>query len=363
MRAIITCGGTGGHITPALAIADIIRENEPASQLLFVGGTGGMEGEMVSHRGEEIRLLEVEGLARSLSLSNLRALYRAARARREAEALLREFRPEIVIGTGGYACYPTLRAAIALGIPAVVHESNAVPGLTVKLLASRLSRVWLNFEKAREALPSSAKALVVGNPLPRGYTRPEPLSLPKGTKKMLLSFGGSLGAKALNRAILALMQREREHPEIYHLHATGKREYDQMYAAFCAAGLEKCANLRLVPFITDMPRCMATADLVISRAGAMSVSELCALGRAAILVPSPNVTGNHQYKNAAALAERGAALLLREEELDTSLDGAVLAMLSDGERRMEMSHAIRQLYDPRANQKIWQDILALQKGK
>ena len=169
MRVVITCGGTGGHIVPALAIADIIRENEPHAEILFVGGKNGMEKELVTRAGYEIRLLDVQGLSRRISFSNFRAVARAIRASGEARRILKSFRPDLVIGTGGYACYPTLRAAISLRIPTAVHESNAVPGLAVKLLAPRLDRVWLNFEKAREALPKRSRTLVVGNPLPRGY--------------------------------------------------------------------------------------------------------------------------------------------------------------------------------------------------
>ncbi|MBE6629371.1 MAG: undecaprenyldiphospho-muramoylpentapeptide beta-N-acetylglucosaminyltransferase [Ruminococcaceae bacterium] len=363
MRVVITCGGTGGHIVPALAIADIIRENEPHAEILFVGGKNGMEKELVTRAGYEIRLLDVQGLSRRISFSNFRAVARAIRASGEARRILKSFRPDLVIGTGGYACYPTLRAAISLRIPTAVHESNAVPGLAVKLLAPRLDRVWLNFEKAREALPKRSRTLVVGNPLPRGYRTPTPVAMPEGCEKMLLSFGGSLGAERINRAMLSLMKSEAAHPQIYHVHATGKREYDKMHADFCAAGLDACKNLCLLPFITEMPRYMAAADVVISRAGAMSVSELAALGCAAILVPSPNVTGNHQYKNAAALSEMGAAVLIREEELEKELAPAILTLFSDGERRRQMSRNIREFYHAHANKRIWRDILLLKKRK
>lgn len=359
MRAIITCGGTGGHITPALAIADIIKARDARAELLFVGAKHGMEGEMVSRAGYDVRLLELEGLARRLTFENVRVLWHAVRARREAAEIVKLFDPDIVIGTGGYACYPTLRAAIDAKVPSVVHESNAVPGLTVKLLAPRLTRVWLNFERAREALPRGASTLVVGNPITRACVTPTAISLPEGRKRMLLSFGGSLGADALNSAVLSLMERVAEHPEIYHLHATGKRAYEKVYQEFCQRGLKAHKNLSLVPFITPMPSYMAAADLVISRAGAMTVSELAALGRAAILVPSPNVTGNHQYKNAAALAAREAAVLLREEELEAKLTQTVFSLLENEEKRGRMSRNIRLFYDPQANERIWRDILFL----
>ncbi len=362
MKAVITCGGTGGHITPALAIADIIKENDPRAEILFVGGERGMEGELVGRAGYDIRLLAVQGISRKLTPANFKALVQAGQAVKRAREILAAISPDIVIGTGGYACYPTLRAAIQMGIPSAVHESNAAPGLAVRVLAKRLDRIWLNFESGRQRLPTVARVLTVGNPLPRGYSTPDPIDLPKGTQRFLLSFGGSLGASEINRAVLALMEAERDRRDIFHLHATGKREYEQMYSAFCEKGLQKCTHLSLVPFITQMPRYMSAADLVICRAGAMSLSELAALGTPAVLIPSPNVTGNHQYENARALADKGAAMLLEEKNIDT-LFALVSALLSDTDRLGDMALAIRSFYRPRANADIWRDIVALTKNK
>ncbi len=362
MRVIITCGGTGGHITPALAIADIIKQNAPRAEILFVGGERGMERELVSAAGYDIRTLCVQGLSRRLTLSNFKALFQAGRAIKEARALLLDFRPDIVIGTGGYACYPTLRAAVGLAIPAAVHESNAAPGLAVRMLAGRLDRVWLNFESAGARLSGAASVLVVGNPLPRGYATPIPAELPRGREKFLLSFGGSLGATAVNQAVLDLMESERERRDIFHLHATGQREFPKMQASLALRGLQDCKHLALTPFITQMPRYLSAADLVICRAGAMSVSELAALGKPAVLIPSPNVTGNHQYENAKALADKGAAVLLEEKNI-AALSTLVPALLDDTGRLEEMSRAIRAFHCPHANEAIWQDILALTKRK
>ncbi|MBQ3483095.1 MAG: UDP-N-acetylglucosamine--N-acetylmuramyl-(pentapeptide) pyrophosphoryl-undecaprenol N-acetylglucosamine transferase [Clostridia bacterium] len=360
MKVILSCGGTGGHITPALAIAATICENIPRAEILFVGGTRGLEQALVGAAGYPIRTLRVEGLSRSLSLSNLRALRLAAHAVREADAILTEFAPDIVIGTGGYACFPTLRAAARRGIPTAVHESNAVPGLSVRLLAARLDRVWLNFEAAAEQLPKRASTLVVGNPLTRVAAQARPYPLPTGCRQMVLSFGGSLGAPRINRAVLELMKREADHPEIYHLHAAGKADFEATDAAFRAAGLARIPRLRVVPFLTDMPRQMAGATVVVCRAGAMSISELAAMGRAAVLIPSPNVTGNHQYRNAKALADAGAAVLLTEDQLDReTLTRAVLELLSDGEKRGRMERAVRAFARPEANRRILDDIRRL----
>lgn len=360
MRAIITCGGTGGHITPALAIADIIKQYFSGAELLFVGARGGMEEELVARAGYRIRLLEVQGLSRKLTPQNLTALYQAHTAVKKAKILLREYAPDIVIGTGGYACYPALFAATQLNIPTAVHESNAVPGLAVRRLARHVDRIWLNFEKAQQALPRGARCLTVGNPLPVGYRVPAPALLSPGCRRMLLSFGGSLGARELNRAVLSMMEAEKENAEVYHLHASGKREYEQMRAAFCEKGLDVYPHLKLVPFLSDMPQQMAAASLVICRAGAMSISELAALGRPAILLPSPNVTGNHQYKNAMLLAECGAAVCLTEGEVAKgALPPVVEELLQNEEKRKALSRAIRRFHDPHSNARILRDILQL----
>lgn len=358
MKMIVTCGGTGGHITPALAIADTVRQNMPNAEILFVGAVGGMENTLVPKAGYPIRALSVCGLRRSLSPKNVRALYLAMQATAHAKVILREYAPDIVIGTGGYACYPTLRAAADLGIPTAVHESNAAPGLAVRRLASRVDRVWLNFGAAAAHLPKNAAVRVVGNPLPVGCVQPARKKARDGALRVL-SFGGSLGAAALNRAVLALMEKERSMPLVYHCHASGKREYDTLHAAFCTRGLDACERLELLPYISDMPRRMAEADLVICRAGAMSISELAAVGAAAVLVPSPNVTGNHQYKNAKVLSDAGAAILLGEDGLDETLCQTAVDLLGDGDRRTALSAAITAFARPEANKLIYEDLCAL----
>ena len=360
MKLIVTCGGTGGHITPALAIAHTVKENCPNVEILFVGSERGMENTLVREAGFPIQPLRVEGLSRSLSLTNIRAFYRVVTAVKKARAILVDFAPDIVIGTGGYACYPTLRAAVKMGIPTAVHESNAVAGLAVRRLAAKVDRVWLNFDAAGQALPKGARTLTVGNPLPRGCnaSRAGGRQRRDGCRRVL-SFGGSLGARELNRAVLSLMEREREMPDICHCHATGKREYEATHGEFCAKGLDTCPRLELLPYIGDMPRRMAEADVVICRAGAMSISELAALGAPAVLVPSPNVTGNHQYRNAKVLSDAGAAVLLTEKGLVQTLPETVMGLLVSSEKRHALSSAIRAFARPDANRLIYEDICRL----
>ena len=345
---------------PAVAIADLIKKKDSSATILFLGATGGMEEELVARAGYDISTVRVMGFARQLTLSNVKAAYLTLTAVQRAMTVLKKFSPDIVIGTGGYASYPALRAAVSLGIPCAVHESNAVPGLAVKRLASRVDRVWLNFEEASRLLDERASVLKVGNPLPCEYASPVPVALPQGTRRMVLSFGGSLGARVLNDAVLDMMEREREKSDTYHLHATGRRDYERVHAAFCKRGLDRTPHLSLVPFISPMANYMTAASIIICRAGAMSIGELAALGKCAILVPSPNVVGNHQLKNAVALSDRGAAILMEEEMLSGErLLQQVESLLSDPSKRKGMESAIRAFHDSHTEEKIWTDICCL----
>ena len=351
---------------PAIAIADIIRARSERAEILFIGARGGMEEKLVPQAGYAIRTLQIMGLSRRISAANVKAAYLAVRSTAAAVDLLNAFCPDIVIGTGGYASYPALRAAIRCGVPAVVHESNAVAGLAVRHLSARLDRVWLNFDEAKSSLARTASARTVGNPLPRGYEHPTPASLPVGKKYMVLSFGGSRGATALNSAVLSLMEWERERSDIYHVHATGEREYDAFCREMAARNLSRRSQYRVVPFLSPMAPYMAAADVVVCRAGAMTLSELAALSKAAVLIPSPNVTGNHQYRNAKALADKGASILLEEGAMtQTSLRDAVFGLLSNGEDRRSMEKAIHAFHHPKANDEIYADICRLcgEKGK
>jgi UDP-N-acetylglucosamine--N-acetylmuramyl-(pentapeptide) pyrophosphoryl-undecaprenol N-acetylglucosamine transferase len=224
-----------------------------------------------------------------------------------------------------------------------------------------VDRVWLNFDAAKDRLSKKASTLTVGNPLPIGCKQGGgTLRLPAGCRRMVLSFGGSLGARELNRAVLDLMERERALTDVYHCHATGKREYDRFIAEFSARGLTECRNFEVLPFINDMPRRMAAADVVICRAGAMSISEIAAAKRAAVLIPSPNVTGNHQYKNAKVLSDAGAATLVTEERLaGGELSQTVLSLLGSEERRRSLSSAVSAFARPDANRLIFEDIKRL----
>lgn len=370
MRVLMTGGGTGGHVNPAIAIANTIKRNDPAAEIAFVGTSRGIENKLVPAAGYKLYHVEVRGFRRSLSPANLKAAWLAAVSPMRAKKLIRDFVPDIVVGTGGYACWPVLVAAAKMGIPCAVHESNAIPGVTVRRLEHYVDRVLLNFAESASYLHQPEKHMVVGNPLrgefgalDRATIRAE-LGLGEGDR-MILSCGGSMGAEPINDAMLALMRDYgRNHPEVLHVHGTGSLEYEAAKAKFDAYGLGVYENLRLVEYIYDMPRQMAAADLVVNRAGAMTLSELAVQGKACLLIPSPYVTANHQYKNARVLADAGAALLIEEKDLDEArVVTEVSGLLTDDARRAAMEQAITSFARPDANRVIYDELCRLVEAK
>ncbi len=368
MKVLMTGGGTGGHINPAIAIANTIKLNDPGAEIAFVGTKHGKEGDLVPRAGYKLYFVEIQGIRRSLSPKNLVTAWYILTAPKHAEKLIKEYKPDIVIGTGGYACWPTLKAAAKLGIPTMVHESNALPGLAVRKLQREVDRILINFEETRGMLKCrDDKIIRVGNPLRNGFgsitkeSAKTKLNLDK-YKYFVMSVGGSLGAEQMNAGALELMAEcARNHPEIFYMHSAGVRYYDEMMAKFKAKGLDKAPNLSLSDYIHDMPICMAAADVVISRAGAITISELSLMKKAVILIPSPNVVDNHQYKNAKVLADAGAAVLLEESGMQKSGRYAetVLSLVGDTDRCRRLGENIEKFADRDANKLIYNEIQKL----
>ena len=368
MRVLMTCGGTGGHINPAIAIANTIKENIPDAKILFVGTPKGKEGVLVPKEGYELRFVESMGIKRSLSPANIKAVYLALTSPYKAKKILREFRPDVVIGTGGYACWPVLKAATMMGIPSAVHESNAIPGMAVKRLQKSVDRIYTNFERTSDFLTEKGKVLRVGNPLRTAFSNMEKsairseLGIPQNAK-VVLSYGGSGGAEFLNATVVEMMGKLKERgQDIYLLHASGTRDFEVTYARYRELGLEGNEKLRLVEYIYDMPVQMAAADVVICRAGAMTVSELSMMQKASVMIPSPHVVDNHQYKNAKVLADAGATCLLEESKMDADvLMTSVLDLLDNEKQRREMEVAVGAFSTPDTNRVILDDVLRLMK--
>lgn len=375
MRVLMTGGGTGGHVNPALAIANTIMLNDPDAVIEYVGTKRGIENKLVPKAGYKLHHVEVQGLRRSFSPANLKAAYLAMTSPRKAKSIIEEFKPDLVVGTGGYVSWPVVKAAADMGIPTALHESNAIAGVAVKMLQKCVDRIYLNFEKTSETLSvDKAKIMKVGNPIMGGFTsltREEArakLGIPDKYKYIILSYAGSMGAEKVNDAILCLMKEfTAKHPEVYHIHATGSIELELCTSQFKELGLDRCENIELCEYIYDMPVKMAAADLTINRAGAMTISELAITGKAAIFIPSPNVAENHQYKNAKVLADAGAAGLFEEKDL---VDGAkplideVEKLLSNsGEAvRAQMRENIKQFAVPESNKLIYNDLCELVKN-
>ena len=363
MKFIFTCGGTAGHINPALAVAGRLKELLPDSEFLFLGAEGKMEMDLVPREGYQIKPLKITNLSRGKSLKalrhNLNTVKNVALSYRQAKAIIRDFQPDAVIGTGGYVCYPVLKAASRLHVPTAVHESNAVPGLTTKMLARLVDRIMVGFEESRQYYPQPEKVIVTGTPVrgefaacTKAQARQE-LGL-AGNEKLVVSVWGSLGAGHMNGIMTELIPLLDGKQSFRLLHAAGK----MYYPGVCEKLAETAPNLAarkvdLREYIFDMPRVMAAADLVLCRAGASTISELTYMGKPVIMVPSPNVTNHHQERNARVLEKAGGAKVLLEGEFDArSLLTLVQELLADEQQLSAMSAAMRSLAVPDATDQI-----------
>lgn len=372
MNVLFTCGGTAGHVNPAVALAHIFQEKHPGCRVLFVGADGGMENKLVPKEGYQIRTVTITNFHRSFAPAeiahNLGTLVNLGRSRKQAQAILDEFRPDLVVGTGGYASFPVVNEAAHRGIPTAVHESNAVPGLTTKTLSKVVDRVMVGFEESREHYDDPEKVVVTGTPV-RGdffkYTRQEArekLGFSDG-RPLLLSYWGSLGAEVMNQKMLDFIAKEcYEGAPWRHIHGAG-RDFPWMQEDLLRRGLKLGDNgIEVREYVYDMPLVMAAADLVLCRAGASTISELTAIARPAVLVPSPNVTANHQEKNARVLSDQGAAVLLREADCveNTLYDEAAL-LLRERNRRDKMAAALKAMAVPNAGEKIYETLREIMK--
>lgn len=372
MRFLFTCGGTAGHINPAISVAGRLKELLGDSEFLFIGAKGKMEMELVPREGYDIRGISISSLSRSLSLSGLRHNVKAAwdlmTAMPAAGKIIREFKPNVVIGTGGYVCFPVLRQAAAMGIPTLVHESNAQPGLTTRKLEKHVSAIMVGFESARANYQQPDKVRVTGTPVRMDFLREDKktakaaLGIPE-EMPLVLSVWGSLGATEMNRTVARFIAMNMERPSFRFIHSAGKRGYEPMCAYMRdELGLrgweEKGFEVR--DYIFDMPRLMAAADLLICRSGASTLAELTAMGKPCILVPSPNVVNDHQMKNAMVLGEAGGAVVIPERETSAEhLSETVNALLADGERLAAMGEAMSSLSVRQAADEICGIVLEL----
>ena len=372
MKIVFTCGGTAGHVNPALALAGLIKERKPDSEILFVGARRGIEKQLIESAGWPFRTVEISSFHRSLTPKELRhnliSLRNLLRSPGEAKALLREFPASLVVGTGGYASYPLIRAAASLGIPAAVHESNAIPGLTTRLLEKHADLIMVGFEECRKNYRHPDKVLVTGTPVRGDFFRltrkqaKQKLDMDDG-RPLIVSFWGSLGAREMNRQMAEFLALEaRSGIPFHHVHGAGKVGCIHMaeYLKDADIDLDRAPGLEVREYIQDMGVMMRAADLVICRAGASTISELTALGVPAIIVPSPNVTHNHQESNARVLANSGGAeMILEKDSSGRILYDTARRILEDPDRRKRMSSAMSSLGTIDASEKIYAAVMDL----
>ena len=364
MNVIFTCGGTGGHVNPAIAVANIWKERHPDSKILFVGGKGGMEEILVPKAGYELITLPADGLIRSKSLKamakNTKILFRLLRVISKCKKIMRDFKPDVVVGTGGYASFPALLAASKLKIPTCVHESNAMPGMTTRMLADKVDRVLICFPESAKHYRNPEKVEVVGMPVHRDFifTKREEARRELGldSRPLVVTAFGSQGAKAMNEMTADLFALEqKEGFPFRHIHAVGSYGWSWMPDLVKQKGvdLEVCPEITMQEYIYNMPTMMAAADVIISRAGASSCNEIAASGTPCILIPSPNVTDNHQEKNARALERAGAAEVLLEKDCTAeNLMAVIMGLLNDENRCTQMRKALHSMSVPDSAERL-----------
>ena len=361
MRVLMTGGGTAGHVNPAIAIANTIKEYEPNSEITFVCSHNANDKahDLVCNAGYgRPKTVRICGMKAIYNPANIKTLYYMMTSTREARKIIEEFKPDIIIGTGGYACYPVVAAGIKLGIPTALHESNAIAGKAVKKLCGSVDLVMTNFESTIKELSRAKLAIRVGNPITFACKKASVEQGESEFKKHVLCFGGSLGAEHVNLAVVDMLSHIADkYKDVEFVHASGKRDYEHMKAEYESRGLTGKANVVLLDYIYDMNKRMAEADVVISRAGAMTISELALTKKAAILVPSPYVAANHQYKNAKALKDAGACVLVEEHELTSGkLESEAVRLLSDDSVRRSLCENIASFAEPEANKIIYEEI-------
>ena len=358
MKFIICGGGTGGHVTPAIAIYEALKEKMPTASFTFIGRKNGRENKAYVETGEKLLTLNMTGINGKSPLKMAEGVFSAAKAFIDASRIIKSEKANAVIGTGGYVSWPVLTAAQAKGVPSFIHESNAYPGLTTRLVSRNATCVMLNYAEAEKRIKNKKNVSIVGNPIRKDFwsisrrLARKKLGL-RDTDFFILSFGGSLGSEKLNEAVIDFMKLySAKNKNVKHLHATGHSYYSELTEKERDT-LSLKSGCMVVPYVDCMAEAMHAADLVICRCGAMTLSEICAVGVASILIPSPNVSDNHQLKNGTFMSEHGAAILIEENELNARrLLDAVRGIENNPEKRHSLASNAKALACDDASKKI-----------
>lgn len=371
MRVIIAAAGTAGHINPGIAIANKIRKEEPNSEIIFLGTTRGLENDLVPKAGYKLKTIEAYGLSKEISINNLKKMVKTVKGVGEAKKIVKEFKPDIVIGTGGYICGAATIAANKCKVPVLLHESNAFPGRAVKMLAKKVDTILISFKDAEKRIENAKRIVHTGTPVKiekKEYGINEKTEIIKNmglaeTKPIILIFGGSQGAQKINEAVVGILE-EKLNRNYQIMWATGPKQYDIIKEELKQKeiDIEKIENAKIVPYIYNMEEVMNVASVIVARSGAMTIEEISNLGKPSILVPLPNVSKDHQLYNAKVLENAGAAQIILDKDLTkTNLNSAINNIALDNNKMKEMSkNALKEaVYD--VEDKIYAEIKKLVK--
>ena len=369
MKVVIAAAGTAGHINPGLAIANKIKQEEPKSEITFIGTTRGLENDLVPRAGFKLKTIDAYGLSKKLTIENIKKMYKTLKGYGEAKKILKDLKPDIVIGTGGYICGATILAAHNLKIPRMLHESNSFPGKAVKMLAKKTDVILISFEDAKERIPNAKKIVHTGTPVKikkQEYTNSQIEKIKKelglnNEKPLVLIFGGSQGAQKINEAIMGII-KNKLNKEYQIIWATGPKQYDIIKEKLEDANINinYIENTKIVPYIYNMEEIMNVSDLIVSRSGAMTITEIANLAKPSILVPLPNVSGDHQMYNAKVLANKNAAIIIKNDELNTvDLNTKIKEIVLNKNKKEEMGKNAFKVSTKNVEEKIWQEIKEL----
>ncbi|MBR0490842.1 MAG: undecaprenyldiphospho-muramoylpentapeptide beta-N-acetylglucosaminyltransferase [Clostridia bacterium] len=367
MRVIIAAAGTAGHINPGLAIANKIKKEQPNSEIIFIGTSRGLENDLVPRAGYELKTIEAYGLSKKISFDNLKKLVKTFIGMGQAKKIVKQFKPDIVIGTGGYICGAVITAASKQGIPTLLHESNAFPGKAVKMLAKRTDTILVSFQDAKDRIPDAKNIVCTGTPVKikkQNYGINEKNEIIKenglnASKPIVLVYGGSQGAQKINEALTEIIKKKlnKNYQVIW---ATGPKQYDIIKENLGEIDIENIENMKVVPYIYDMEKIMNIADLIVARSGAMTITEISNLGKASILVPLPNVSNNHQMYNAKVLEKINAAEIIENDNMNGELlNKTINEIVSDKEKIKLMGASAYSISIKDTQDKIFKEILAL----
>ena len=366
MRVVIAAAGTGGHINPGIAIANKIKEKEPNSEFIFIGTNRGLENDLVPRAGYNLKTIDAHGIQRKLTLENFKNLYATFKSIKEARNILEEFKPDVVVGTGGYICVPVVMSAKKLNIPVVLHESNAFPGVAVKLFKKKADKILVGFEDAKNRLENASNVVVTGNPIKikkLALTEAQKNEIKnelgiKNEKPIVLVFGGSQGAQSINRSFIEIIvnKKNKNYQIVW---AAGPGQYDEIKSQLSEVNVDinNIENVKIVPYIYNMEEVMNTCDLVVCRSGAMTITEVSVVGKPAIFIPFPYATENHQEYNARVLEKVGAAKIILDKDLNSEiLENTIEKMVRDKSKLKKMGENATKVAMQNVEDRIYKEI-------